>query len=878
MFAALLYILCLPAIAADHTLYAAMAASKGYVVGGKIPPSGLFAREPGAWSQRGHTHPFIASLDYDPRDSRILYIAAGNGCIRSTDSGRTWRILTGWDMTELRSVSVDPNQPDHIYIGLPDGIAVSRDQGQTWKRLHPGFTQWLQVDRTRAGRILSGTSQGIVLSDDAGAHWRTVGARDAMINHLAQSPHDAKWWIAVSQSHGAFESRDGGATWRTLPSIPKTFTLYNVSFDPRVKNRVAIAGWGLGVLVSNDGARSWTDRSAGLPSKKIWRVAFDPDHDGVLHAAVHEEAVYRTEGAGWRTDGLDGSIVYDLVFVPAVSPRITAFEDRRRKIIEQVAKPDQGGYATIAARLYLGHDYDWCSRRLMELVKDTSGDMFWMFQAIPVSYLGRGKLSAESLQALRQVWKTYYPYRGDTENHWLLYYSTLYLMTQLYPNEPADSWYNGKSSIENFKESEAWLLSWMNTTTTIGQGEYDCTHYIGVYLLPLSYLAEWSTDPKMRKRAENMIEYVIADYAVENLNGIYVGAHARTDDRQVLEKWAGMSSDIGWMLFGLGYPLPGYGSYSFFYAVASGHMPSEVLHEIATDRSKDYVHHELKRTRNRWRNSVERNAPVYKTTYMRHDYAVSSDQGGLLQPIQQHSWDVTWAVDDPRGVHNTMFSLHPYSSLYELQMYFTFMPDFAVEGVVRSKKTYDSPDKFLGGSRYEQIMQDLDTVIALYDIPKGTRFPHINGFFSKDLTNFEEHKSGWIFAKGGNTYLAYYPLAPYEWKPMDGGGRRLYSPHLKNGTIVQAAAAKEFPSFEAFREAILKLPLETKREPVPSVHFRSLRGHDLRFTYNGLRLVDGKPIRFETWKLFEGPFLNAEKGSHKLTLTHGILKEVIEAP
>jgi len=233
-------------------------------------------------------------------------------------------------------------------------------------------------------------------------------------------------------------------------------------------------------------------------------------------------------------------------------------------------------------------------------------------------------------------------------------------------------------------------------------------------------------------------------------------------------------------------------------------------------------------------------------------------------------------VDDPRGVHNTMFSIHPYSSIYELQMYFTFMPDFGVEGVVRSKKSYDSPDKFLGGSRYEQIMQDLDTVIALYDIPEGIRFPHINGFFSRDLTNFEEHKSGWIFAQGGKTYLAYYPLAPYEWKPMDGGDRRLYSPYLKNGTIVQAAAASEFASFAAFREAILRLPLKVRRDPTPSVQFRSLRGHELQFTYGGQRLIDGKPIRFETWKLFEGPYLNAEKGSHKLTLTHGGLKEVIE--
>jgi hypothetical protein len=58
---------------------------------------------------------------------------------------------------------------------------------------------------------------------------------------------------------------------------------------------------------------------------------------------------------------------------------------------------------------------------------------------------------------------------------------------------------------------------------------------------------------------------------------------------------------------------------------------------------------------------------VYKTTYVRREYAVSSDQGGTLQPIQEHSWDITWNLADPRGVENTLFTLHPYSSLEELQ-------------------------------------------------------------------------------------------------------------------------------------------------------------------------------------------------------------------
>ena len=80
-------------------------------------------------------------------------------------------------------------------------------------------------------------------------------------------------------------------------------------------------------------------------------------------------------------------------------------------------------------------------------------------------------------------------------------------------------------------------------------------------------------------------------------------------------------------------------------------------------------------------------------------------------------------------------------------MYFPGLPDFITEAVVRSKKTYDSPDKFLGGSPYEQIIQDRDTLIALYNIPPGVRFPHINGFFPDGLKHFEEHPSGWIVAR-----------------------------------------------------------------------------------------------------------------------------------
>lgn len=559
------------------------------------------------------------------------------------------------------------------------------------------------------------------------------------------------------------------------------------------------------------------------------------------------------------------------------------FQQRVDEMIESATRPAsppnpaKGGYLEIAANLKLSRNPDWCSRRVEALLaSEPSGDMFWMFPTTAVAYLGRDQLTPAAKNALRRAWKTYMPYRGDTENHWLLYYSSLYLMAQLYPDEPGDTWFTGKSSTENFRESDEYLKSWMDLTVTRGQGEYDCTHYIGVYLLPLSYLAAWADDPEMRQRARMMLDWIIADYAVENLDGLYAGAHARTDDVQVLEKWHGVSSDFGWLLFGLGRPLPAYDSYSLFYSLASAYQPPEVIRRIATGRSESYLHRELKRTRHRWRFTDVRNARVYKTLYMTPDYAVGSDQGGILQPIQQHSWDITWRVPDPRGVRNTIFSMHPYSSTYELQMYFTGMPDFITESVVRSKRTYDSPDKLLGGSPYEKVLQDYDTIIALYDIPPGTRFPHINGFFPTDLTRFEEHASGWIFAQGGNALMAYRPLAAYEWRPVEGGGRRLYSPHLKNGTILQAASTSDYPSFEAFRKAVLELRLEVAMEPKPAVRFRTLRGRDIDFTYGQTPIVAGTPVNYAAWKMFDGPFMQSEAGSRRLVLSYGNLQRVID--
>ena len=549
-----------------------------------------------------------------------------------------------------------------------------------------------------------------------------------------------------------------------------------------------------------------------------------------------------------------------------------------------------GDMGLIAAKLARGEDYELCSRSVVALLREPGSGPFWMFPTTCVAYLGRGLLSDEAQAAIRRGWSTTMQLRGDTENHWVMYYASLYLMTQLYPGEPADAWYSGKTSTENFNEARDYLIHWMDLATSVGQGEFNPTHYIGEYAIPLLYLATWAEDPAMRLRARMMLDWLMADHAAQTLRGVLRGPNARTDDTSLIERWNALASFFSWVEFGNTPPPSGYGVWGIYYAVVAKYYDlPEVIYRIATERAGDYEQRDLKRTRRRWRNSDVAMAPIYKTNYVRPDYAVGSYQGGISDPIQAHVWDVTWAVADPRGVHNTMFSMHPVSSHFDMQMYFTELPDQQIKGVAKEgKPSYDTPEKLLGSSRFEQVFQDLDTVVALYDIPVGTRFPHINGFFSKDLVDVVEDASGWIFARGGNTYLAYRPLAPYRFEPLDKfksmwaetrvktGDRRLVSPHLKNGTILQAAAASEFKDYTAFQAVIRALPLSFALEPKPAVTFKTLRGKTVICTYGAPPIVDGQPFDYNQWKLFEGPYLNAEKCSRKLTITHDRLERVLD--
>lgn len=573
-------------------------------------------------------------------------------------------------------------------------------------------------------------------------------------------------------------------------------------------------------------------------------------------------------------------------------PAGSTFAERRDALVRYYAdrQPDGGrpalGYIEMAARLHLGRPLDSILPLLDELLGDPTGDMFWMVPMAFVHHVGRDRLPGDVLARMRDLWRTYTPYRGDTENHWLKYYASLYLMAQLDPDSGPESWFNGRSARENLAESESYIDHWIELTVAQGQGEFDSPHYLPFFLAPLALLYGWTADEAVRQRAGMLLDLLIAGFAVNSLHGLYAGAFSRIYPEPTLERWRNGSTTFAWLLFGNTplrpdainnvLPRPGYRPHGTALVLAlSGYEPPEVIRRIATDRSTPAVHRQRARTRHRIRYSDVRNAPVLKTISTRAEYAVGSCQGGLLQPIQQHTWEVLWATEDPHEGFNTLFSVHPYAAPLELGMYFAEHPEHLMHVVIRHEKnTYDQPDKWTGGSPFEQVAQAGDAVVALYDIPPGTQFEHVSTYLSRSLRQLEARDSGWIVARGGDALIALYPLTDVEWHAESGGDQRLHHPQLQTGLVTQVAPAHAYDSLDAFAGAVESLELATRTAPTPSVQFTTLAGCQLDVTYGELASINGQRTDPKQWPLWEGPHLESD-GRH-VTLRHGVRERVLD--
>ncbi|GAB2594615.1 hypothetical protein [Pseudactinotalea suaedae] len=576
----------------------------------------------------------------------------------------------------------------------------------------------------------------------------------------------------------------------------------------------------------------------------------------------------------------------------------TSYEDRLEVLVEATARrfPDDAdiagaNLAEVAMLLRAGRDVDACNAAVITNLEHPGTGPFWMMPLVMLTYGARQHLAPDTLDRIARSWETVRQQRGDTENHWVLYHASLYLAAQEYDDDRM-SWNNGLTSAENMAEAKEWLGVWIHGATRLGQSEYNPTHYVAEYAVPLLMLVAWAREPEVADAARMMLDFLFAELATVSLHGVLRGPNSRTDDVSVVERWSAMASLYSWLLFGTTHPPSSLDDWwgTALAQLAHTYRPPEVIRRIAVSPPAERLQRDRARSRRMLRGSDVEFRSVCKTQYLRPEYAVGSTQGGLSDAIQGHAWDVTWHETDPRGMHPTLFSTHPHHSGAVLQKFFSSPPEpMALSIPFEGKPSYLEPDKLIGVSPYEEVSQDLDTVVALYAIPEDSPHPHVNTFLSKDLRDVTTTPTGWLVGRGGDAFVALRVLTPYDvaphrtwptpWDPASAReteSRLLVTRHRRTGTVVQVARASDHESLEAFADAVDACAFEHGVEPRPWVRMTTLRNRRIEAEHGRATLIEGAADDPSSWQLFEGTHMTSTLGSGRVSIRHGDLERVLD--
>jgi len=840
------------------------------------------------------------SIDVSP-DGRWVYVGAGNGVFVSEDGGRNWRVTGGWRVTEVLDARMDTHDPRNAWAATAYGFFKTTDGGEGWEK--PGepqpflFSSSVCPDRTNPDRVLIGTEVGLYITNDGAKTYIKVGP-DAKIRSIIQDLRGNHRFWAGTDGNGLWVSNDDGRSWK---NVPGTGSIVNrVAQHPKYHERI-FAGCDDGVYFSLDSCITWdkgTGKDFGTDSA-FYGIAFDPE-DGERIYAGCRDGFYESRDGGfnWKFVGQRNAGIWDVRYVnlyvgppvplskqpePPVIPNTTVsgnefrddfdagFVERseigKENIADQPYK-EKVGVANAVAIIKEGKADEAFYDALRATLREPGHAMFWSMPAIMLYLHCQDELPADIVELIRRSLVENSIYRGDTENHWVMYHTALLLTAQSWPDATPSEWYNGRSSKQNYDDALEWLEQWFRITTTIGQGEFDSPAYYIYFIYPMELLYDFAMDPVLKRKAGMMLDLLLSDFAADALEGRYCGGHSRLYDVHVRSGDGSQDGDMFYIYFGGVNPPKNFHGWSVSALYGSYRCPKPIF-DIAHRRNKPFVHTEVKRVRNifrygdypespAFRYGGEMNPPVYRYDYMTPDYCLGSLQGGILQPIQQHTWDATWIGS---AANTVCFTLHPYWSWLELAMFFPEDPHMLQSSVSYQKSGYTDEDKWTSSSPYERVFQLEDTLIAAYSVPPGDFPQHVDLFMPKCL-NHEERK-GWIFGHDGGFYIGIRPLVPGVWREHEDYWRYTV-PAGQAAFIVETGRRADDGEYENFVKSVLLAPMADFKQTAtgPEVYITTRHGRKMAYVWgDDMRLMDEPVTPFPTDKLYSGPLIESDWGS-----------------
>lgn len=258
----------------------------------------------------------IHGLAVDPHDPTVLYIATHAGLVRLVEEQR-WEYV-GEVRSDLMGFTHHPSARGVMYVsGHPDrsshlpnplGVMVSRDGGQSWQPLAlAGKVDLHAMTISRDGNTLYGWnvtgSPGLYRISARDGTWARVDAKGLTdVFSLAAHPQNPNTLIAGTRG-GLLISQDGGRTWLpisvALSGIPVTAVAYHPK-DPKVLYAYGVRS-DLGLIRSDDGGQNWKTLGLFLGEKDaVALFAISPHQPETMYLATFASDLYQSNDGGQR--------------------------------------------------------------------------------------------------------------------------------------------------------------------------------------------------------------------------------------------------------------------------------------------------------------------------------------------------------------------------------------------------------------------------------------------------------------------------------------------------------------------------------------------------------------------------------------------------
>src|SRR6185369_8429186 len=217
------------------------------------------------------------------------HISVGQGIYKSTDAGKTWKLMGLEKTGRIGHLAIDPKNPDNV-LACALGHAYGPQQERGVFRTTNGGATWDRV---------------LFTDENSGCSDLVMDPNNPSILFAGMWPIEIHTWGRDSGGPGSglFKSTDGGVTWKKLRGngLPtRTTGKVVVAVAPSNSNRVyAMIETGDGVPLngnetdrgklwrSDDGGENWRlvsyDRTLGGRTHYYFRMAVAPDNENEMY-------------------------------------------------------------------------------------------------------------------------------------------------------------------------------------------------------------------------------------------------------------------------------------------------------------------------------------------------------------------------------------------------------------------------------------------------------------------------------------------------------------------------------------------------------------------------------------------------------------------